>query len=297
MSTHYDRTRATVRITSDEPTRASAWSSSRLGDPEIAMSHRSEPDDYGFDQSPSASKPRSTSKIAWAAAAAVGTIGAGILVGAVLFGGAGSSQPPPTGVVPGASVRTVSPNAPAAVPPAAVPAPDPGQAAPDPGQAQAGAPATDGGAPAATDGGAPAAGGGSAPAATDPADGGSAPAPQAGGPAAAPGYAPGVPYGPGIVIAPNLNMPGGGGQPGPGGGGAQSGGGAQNGGGGGSTAITTVPPVNGSSIPGLPPGSTHHIQAPPAFQNHNGSTGSSSVPSPGSTHHVQAPPGVNFPHP
>jgi len=272
MSTHYDRTRATVRITSDEPTTATAWSSSRLGDPQIAKRYRSEADDYGFDETPAVSRPRSTSKIAWAAAAAVGTIGAGILVGAVLFGGAGSNQPQPTGVVPGASVRTVSPNAPAAVPPAAVPAPDPGQAAPDPGQAQAGAPATDGGAPAATDGSAPAAGdgsapaagGGNAPAATDPTDGGSAPAPQAGGPPAGPGYVPGVPYGPGVVVAPNLNIQGGGGKPGTGGG-AQNGGSTQNGSGSqNGNSGQNPPPTTASKPPKL--GEKAKIPTPPGLK-------------------------------
>jgi hypothetical protein len=182
MSTHYDRTQDTFRIASDEPTRASAWSSSRLGDPEITGRYRwSDPDDFGFDETPAVSKPRSTGKVALAAAAAIGAIGGSILLGAFLFGGAGSSQPQPAGVVPGANVQPVSPNAPAAVPPAA-PAPDPGQAAPapDPGQA---APAPDPGPAAAPPVAAP------PPAAPDPAQ--AAPAPDPGQAAPAPPVAPG----------------------------------------------------------------------------------------------------------
>jgi hypothetical protein len=238
MSTHYDRTRAAVRIPTDEPTSASAWSSSRLGDPGIASRSVSEPDDFGFDETPLELKPRSTRKIAWAAAAAVGTIGAGILVGAVLFGGAGPSQPTQTGVVPGANVQTVNPNAPSADPPDAGPAP--AAPAPDPGQAPVGTPGTDGGAPSVGDPGAPAVGGGSAPAATDPTDGGSDPAPQAGGPAAGPGDAPGTPYVPGVVVAPDLNMPSGGRPPGAHSGGPQKGGGGKgfSGGGGNSKSST-----------------------------------------------------------
>jgi hypothetical protein len=252
MITQSHRTQATATIaSSNAPTSASAWSSSPLGDPDDASGYLSDPDDFGFDDACSVSKPRSASKVAFAALAAVGAIGGGLLLGAVLFGG-GSSHPKTADVVPGASTQSITPNAPDAVPPAAVPEPAPLAPAPDPGQAPAGTTGTDAGAPAAP--------GVGAPADTDPTDGGSVPAPEAG-----PGYVPIAPYGPVVVVAPNLDIPGGGdhhngGTLGVGGGksgagsGKSSGGTASGGAQSGSAGSSTLPKFQPQIPIKLPPG-------------------------------------------